>query len=465
MRIGAALFDNNNIRGRDQTLIALDGAWASISGGNPRRIESIHDLPNDIIWYTSLMFADYNQSRLARHPNFRGSDWLRTAMPLLLAEFGLDEPNATRGMAAKYMALLSARVLKVSNKRFGLVPANPFALAEDFSVAFDLPRPRLPEEMQAAFHSLAEHYYVQVVSDVSTSTRQSVMRLTRNRLVHAREMLSVPLPPDIGWQNIKIQKDNSDAWLDTLTTPFIARVRIKNINPAVADIMSFGSGGKQIKEWMTDIEWRVYREHCTIDIVSVFACKNDELVIHPMAGYLPTGILSELSPTFGIIAENMWLSLCKGFRSGSSAPPKYTAAAAYLRAIDRITLFKIALQLATRGISINSYSTGSISVFCPENDIGRIVNIASQYGLLPPRSKIFEHERKMQSRPEHQRIPITSPPKELGLVVLDHHLRTNVNTAQYFDIDERIINDALTDEERHQYLAEQLKQNTTPMEA
>lgn len=455
MRIGAVLFDNaNHVRGADMDMMAFDGAYASIQGGQARYIKSLHDLPTDVVWYTNIMFNDFSLTSLRNHPNFRSREWLRIRMDQLQNEFALDERNCPRSDAVQYLSALAARVVKICNRDFGLEPRLN-TLADDLAAAFELPPSRVPENLQSAIHSLATHFSTQVVTDLQFTKRQPILTLAKNRVQHARELLAYPLPPDTNWAPVKnsgLGKAMTEDWIDSLKGPFLAKVRIRDINPAIADILSFGSGAKIVKEWITDVEWRAYRGHCRIEVISVFQPVDHESKPHELAQHIPpAGDVFDLSPTHGLMAENLWVAITRpGRRDGQHK--RYTAAGAWLRSIDRVLMFNEALRLANMGLQIFSYGVGQITIKCPENEIGQIINIGARHGLMPARAKVIEHNGLMQTRPKELQLAITPPPRELGILTVDHHVRTKFSIADILQIDEKIIDNTVAEEEKKQFL-------------
>lgn len=123
MRVGAILFDpSNNIVASDRTVVSLDSAWASISGGQARRVQSIHDLPSDVVWLTNLTYNNFYRAGLQKHPNFRYEGWLRTLFNQLVAELGIDLNNVSPDITVSTIATIAQRTVNVAQSRYAVSP-------------------------------------------------------------------------------------------------------------------------------------------------------------------------------------------------------------------------------------------------------------------------------------------------------------------------------------------------------
>ena len=364
MRVGAILFDpNNNIVASDRTLVSLDSAWASIGGGQARRVQSIHDLPSDVLWLTNLTYNNFYRAGLQRHPNFRNEGWLRTLFNQLVAELGIDLNNVSPDITVSTIAAIAQRTVAVAKSRYEVHPKSK-RLNEDFAIAMGAPRSALPDM-----------FYSHFGAGLPTVT------VRRNRLRHAREVLATPVPTDTGWELEKaVAPDRNDKWLESINTPFLVKCTVSNVKPMIAEVLSW--------EWLTDIEWRVVRQYGDVAVSAALICKNPAAPL-PQAKLLPEGPLDELSFTYGLIAEQIWTAMTnKQHYKGDVS--RYTAAAAWLRAADRMAMFDYAQKLYGRGLNVMSYGVGNVVLRYPENGLRRTLDIATDIGLMPPASKLAE---------------------------------------------------------------------------
>lgn len=390
MRAGAVLFDLDNfITANDGTSISLDRAWASVGGAPARRVQSLHDLDSDVVWYTNLNHNQMWQARLHEDPKVRTSGWLRTSLFQLTDELGIDAHAVAPDVAASALATLASRVIEVAERDYGVRPQSRYQLNEDFAARLNAPRSAIPDAFyDACFKDIAEHVTVTVVANQSHSAYSPTVTFRNNRVRHAREVLATPVPPDTGWRPYALAHEEN---LDDLRLPFLADCKITDVKPAVAEILSWGIGAKRQRTWITDIEWRVLRELATVQIKRVLVCDQPAEVL-PQASIVPDYPHAELSVTAGLIAEQIWTALTMS-RPYRGADKRFTAAAAWLRSADRMRMFRFAQSLYAQGLHVSLYGVGNVVVRYPEGGLRRAIEIASGAGLLPPASKVSLAQR------------------------------------------------------------------------
>lgn len=393
MRIGAILFDSgDNIVGSDRTIVSINCGWASISGGPARRIQGINDLPSDVIWFTNLTYTNFFKAQLHKHPNFRNAEWLRTQFFQLVSELGVDMHSVSPHIAVSAIATIAQRVVDVAEKTYGVVPNSPRKFNDDFARMLGAPRSSLPNAIYGLFKPICEHPSVSVIKGVNYSQSLPSITLRRNRITHAREILSSQVPMDTGWEmESSVAPDGSDHWLEKIRTPFLVKCKVSNVKPMIAEVLSWGAGAKSPRLWLTDVEWRIVRQHGTVQVEDAIVCKNDYIQL-PQAKCIPALKGAELSLTYCLIAENIWTALTNP-QHHKGDETRFTAAAAWLRSVDRMIMFDYAQKLYGRGLDVMSYGVGNVVLRYPEGGLKRVLAIALDVGLIPPASKVAEAER------------------------------------------------------------------------
>jgi hypothetical protein len=166
--------------------------------------------------------------------------------------------------------------------------------------------------------------------------------------------------------------------------PFLVRCRITNIKPIMAEALSWGSGSKSIREWLTDVEWRIVRQYADVELRAAMVCEQGYESLDSYAAMLPKAGANELSYSLGLVAEQVWTALMnKQPRAGRITG--YTARAAWLRAIDRMQMFDYAQKMQSRrGVTLISYGMGNVVVRVPEGGTKNILDMAVDIGLMPP---------------------------------------------------------------------------------
>lgn len=384
MRIGAIVFDPSSvIGGSDRTVVSLTGGWASVGGTQARRIQGITDLPNDVIWLTNLGYTAFLAAKLNMHANFRNEGWLRTAFEQIATEFGLGRDTGKAKDTAETLSLIAHRVVAYSCKELGILVQSHARLNDDYAAAMGLDRCRIPESAYSTFETIAGHPKVSVIQSVSFGRgTASSMTLRCNRLTYAHRMLAHKVPPDTGWELVKQKLTESE--LERMEKPFLVRCRITNIKPIMAEALSWGSGSRSIREWLTDVEWRIVRQYADVELRAAMVCEQGYESLDSYAAMLPKAGANELSYSLGLVAEQVWTALMnKQPRAGRITG--YTARAAWLRAIDRMQMFDYAQKMQSRrGVTLISYGMGNVVVRVPEGGTKNILDMAVDIGLMPP---------------------------------------------------------------------------------
>ncbi len=397
MRCGIVLFDSaNNVSIGDKTFASLDAGWACVGGQSPHRISSIHDLDSAVLWITNLTEEQFYRAKLAGNVNFRSEGFFRSTLRHIYTELGVDPQFISSDVVAAVLATIAQRVLDESLTRYKVNPRSR-ALNEDFASALSAPRSQIASDMYELFEASAQHAYVRAVQSNTYMNQGATLTLRRNRLTHAREILNSPVPPDAPWDYIpreKLPASQSDieSMLEQSNTAFLVRCNTRNVNPLVADVFSIGSGAKVIREWLTDIEWQQAREWADIDYLGLLLCRAPSAPI-PQAEALPSGQYAPLSFTTGLIAEQVWTAMTMRQRTSRNDAGRYTAAAAWFRSMDRVSMFSYAQQLHAKGLTVWGYGVGSVVIRHAEGGLRHALDVSNTIGLLPPASKLVEARR------------------------------------------------------------------------
>lgn len=387
-KIGAIFFDTgNDIVGGDINLVALKEGWASIAGDNPFRVSSIHELPTDVIWYTNLVYSKFQRAGLGRHPNFRSDDWLRTSNNQIQAELGINQNDFGSSKCVQIMGLLANRVVNTAIDRHNIVLKNA-KLNADFAQAFNLPKSTISDRHYPFIEPIAAHSFISVIHAINYMNKNPTLTVRPNRLYHARAILSTPVPADNGWTLMEFKEGNGNLKLESIDTPFLAQCSLSNINPMIAEILSWGSGSQKPREWLTNIEWNYIKKFADITVTKALVA-NEAGQILPQINELPEESTSALSYTNGLIAEQVWTAITSK-QYFKPAEYRFSAAAAWLRAADRMIMLDHAQKLFSKGLTVSSYGTGNVVIRVPDRGLRHALDVAINFDLLPPASRFLD---------------------------------------------------------------------------
>lgn len=389
MKIGAIFFDSaNSSLGTTGDSSALGSGWASIAGSSPVRVQSIHDLPTDTIWLTNLTYSSLCQSKLNEHPNFRSDAWLKTPVKQLVAELGVDCGRNPVDTACVVISTLAHRVVDVSNVNYGVSPRSQ-SLVSDFAEAIKAPATDTPDELAPVIDPIAGHPAVSVIRSSGGLESTASVLLRKNRLFHADRVLSTLVPIGGTWLKEKTSTlEGHHQWLEQVNTPFLVECSISNLDPITAEILSWGSGSSTPRNWLTNIEWNVVRQFSDIKIGRVYIYSDEGMVVDQHS-LLPQGPHAALSMTSCLIAEQLWCSMLLK-KPAYGMKSNYTAASAWLRSTDRMEMFEYAKRLYSAGLDVIRYGNGNVIVNYQNGGLSRIMDVATDLGLMPPTSKFLE---------------------------------------------------------------------------
>ena len=381
MRVGVLMFDEHDHRiDGCQRENGIPAAWASVSGDSAFRVmDPRSDLPEDVLWWSNLRDDDLHRiSTTTTTANIRHHGWLRSSFERLRNELGLTGQTMHPSGVAPFMARLAQRLVDVSAQRFANLRLSRPRLSEDLASIITAHEPDVTNTYQATINQVADQPYVFVSQKAALTDGAAPILITRNRLRHARDLLSLPLPPNAGWRFHDFRGSGSD--LEQIKTPFLVQCSLGSANPLVSDILLNQRGYQVNKRWMTNNEWHALREYADMQCHALIESTGEP---RNFATLLPQESLCELSISTALMAEQVWT----GLASASFAKRfehQYSAAAAWLRAADRIAMFQFARRLHERGVSILSYGLGSVSAACLASQKGKVLDAAIQVGLLPP---------------------------------------------------------------------------------
>jgi len=390
MRTGAVFFVQKSIANTLEMLEGKEGVWASISGEKAWRISSIHELKNDVLWFTNLNYNDFYRSGLQNKPNFRNESWLRSLFNQFVVELGVDKNSVSPDITVSTIAAIVQRVVTIAIVRYGVFPESK-RLSEDFAKKIKIPQSILPNDLYKIFNTAANRLTSRTVLSKNSNMKFSTITVRCNRLCYARTMLATPVPSDTTeWEMDKITTLNhhNDEWLEGINMPFLVKCTINNINPEFAEILLLNRNFSNEGEWLTDIEWRVIRKYSNISINEILICKKPAILLQ-QAKLLPQYPLDELSFTYGLIAEQIWTAITNKQICKDNVN-RYTIAAVWLRAADRILMFDYARKFSRAGINVIGYGLGHIVLSYPDNELRYTLSIAIDSGLMPPSSKLAE---------------------------------------------------------------------------
>lgn len=404
LRYGVVIFDNGQPGGP---------GWSCIAGETPERIDSQVGLPTDVLWWSNAEYRDFRAGGLSQNGWFRHAGFTRIQMRQALSEWGAqkDPPDAVAAMLATLFgrimgcARLALEAASDSGRNLGrnegaasrLAGGDCFrapALAGDLSRLFPTPdQPRGDIE-------LAVQQSVQVYTKTQVrGVRDGVLiPLRRPRVPYALTMVTCAVPEG-SWQFVgpeRMPQSGRHAWLSGQGRPYFARVHVSGGEDDALALFAFGSGaqdrggGSVRRGWASGLEVDELARYASVEIDGAWLGET----FAPLPTSLPTDLAARLvSPlalsswSAGVFAENWWLGALQPVRNRQQKDgncPSFRAA--WLRAHDRVEMFRSVLPLHRLGYAVTGYGVGTATVSSAADEVRQLAADAYEAGLMVPLS-------------------------------------------------------------------------------
>lgn len=360
--------------------------WASVRGKTAYRIRGTGDLATDVFWWTNLPASTFMLIGGLPATRLKRDDYLRPNMGQLHRELGLLANRMSAARIAEITSEIFDRVMRLASTQYGLPRPHDLALSDDlYSHIIKEDRsitPEIDEALKQAYQA-----YVQCENAMPMHSKMVIFR--RPRIAHALDVLSTPVPGE-QWEFIEESRLPAEGkridWLVSQDRPALVRVSIKRIDHEVAQIISFGGGSKEPRNWISHPELLTLSKFAKIKIDAVFL--GNEYTPHPIYKDMYTGgQMGPLSTSIGILAENYMVALStpRSFRKFSKSPEKVTSPrAVWYAASDRFHMLMPALMMHGSGFVVRGYGRGMVILGVQSGALHEARACASAAGLLAP---------------------------------------------------------------------------------
>jgi len=374
-RFGAVFFDDPE---------NPEEAWATIHGNEPERVGGTGDLPSDVIWVSNVDWNSAMQSGLISHPNIKISTFFRSDIKTLSREFGFNEDKNVE--ASQHFAEIFDRVVRLLIKHYNVTKLESTLKDSMRPTLLSPDRSKGKKNLDYAIESAMQTFQR---CEGRTPKGSKMLSFRFPRVEYARKLLEFPVPLG-NWKQVRGQVITADDVSKKFAEkPVLCKISIRDIDPTVANLVSFSNGSKEPRFWATSQEIYYLSKVSDIEIQSTYVCEGYE---SPSAkrDVINEGKAGELSVSCGLIAENHWVSMASPYKGQFSKINIYSDRATWMRAWDRMLCFVSAKRFADAGFHISSYGTGSILVAIPPSMLDYALEIAGELRMIPPVHAINE---------------------------------------------------------------------------
>lgn len=385
-RPGVALFDNS---------ITRDAGWYSVEGEPPIPIRSAQELSSGAVWLLNIDDDAFRESGLSQSLRFRGRDYLRSSLVSIAAEQGFAERYGRAllvrgGPSAQRLSSIFNHVRHFAGTvaQIGL-PVMQYRLGLRSHVEGQLQATKATSERdRQALMDACQRYTMSERQKQSraTSYEEKMTTFTRQRYLHARDMLDQMVPSG-GWRPMPMMRQSE---IMSHPLPLLIEAEVQSVDGQMGALINFGGSGTpgrvqgSPRRWLTSVEYAFLAPHANIGIRSVM--EAEEYVVNPMREILPVfEPIHQLSYSALLLCENIWTAVYRDPRGRS----EYTATAAWVASFDRVACAREALRLMERDpeIDVTQFGFGKVTVKTPPHGVQTGQWYAAMVGgtsLIPP---------------------------------------------------------------------------------
>lgn len=388
-RIGVVWFDDPN---------SLSLGWASLCGEAPRRIQQISDLESDGIFITNCTFPQLASVNATKEPRLRASNFFREELAMICQDLNLHVSEAPE----TYIHILSEFFDRATQQAAGLYGFDyPLSSLKESIYKQLFPTgesqtygtPKIDEAFNESYLPLQRCYYAG-----NEGTRAVKIRYSRNFFASMLTRFPIPVGPwsvYSGKLPSKMGKGKDSEVFKFLETmgnnkPAICQISVKNIALNVGPLLGFTNGTIK-RNWVPIHEAAFLASIADVTIIKIIEGSAYKPCSDTQIGWVDQGGVGDVSYSIGLVAESHIAAISSSTRRRNQ-PPIYSPRASFLKAWDRIMLFKVAKVFHDNDITVSSYAMGAINVSVRDSQLDTVKRLALEQGLTPPMSIIAATE-------------------------------------------------------------------------
>ena len=382
-------------------------AWVAVNGGEAKRINGMHQLPTDSIYWTNISYESFFRgSNADRNPWLRHDAYLVTKPKDVLLEWGLDPAATPPDYTAMFCSTMFSRVMtlafrlaKECDERLRMTTLfSTETLRSDLRRL--LPKFDFPKGEAAAVMKSGQAFQEFTRTGVRGIRGAKLFKLRRPRLPYALELLTTPVPRGpFEFRSRRELRDISPdrvAWVRGTDRPCMVEVTVDEMQEDAAPVYGFGNSTdkerKIPRSWVAHPEFLLMSSFSSLDVKNAYVGREyshlNLALPEPVRRFL-SDRHGEASWSAGIVAETLWRAATMGEPKGGprGQPGEEKAATswegAWLRAADKTSGFLSSMRLADMGYKVASYGYGWIMCNATEDQIPDLVRDALSIGFFP----------------------------------------------------------------------------------
>tara|TARA_B100001245_G_C22894595_1_gene431749 strand:+ start:8475 stop:9653 length:1179 start_codon:yes stop_codon:yes gene_type:complete len=385
-RIGVVCFED---------IEAVGKAWASESGKEAKRISGIGELSSSVYWVTNLPYNFFRKYNLNKKPNVFDHQFFRTSVKLIAGEVGLEDDLKK---LSEFCSKIFQRTFDSCESMYDIdLRYSPYrlnALLSDYVISKSvrqIPMGASSSTLMEAFMESTQQNQA-MLGEVPKGSKARTFAFPKG--AYARELLSKKYPVSTQWDmlnDIDIRTtigsregnmiSGTKAALKKITKLCENKAGLFKISVLYTErffrsFATFGQGSNYQRSWVTYPELMDIIQYNVIEIIEGYTSEIGDLPLHRDIDL----DIDEFSYSRGLTLENIWTAYTLPLNRGKF----FTPVGAYMRAYDRILCSKAAYEFSRNNLSVGSFGTGRVIVYCKKSEESLAAEIAMENGLIPP---------------------------------------------------------------------------------
>lgn len=383
-QIGVVIFD-------DPELPSL--GWASLNGERPRRIKHLADLESDGVFISNLSWQQIRNINASREPRLRTSNFFREELALISQDLDLpiiEDPASCLDKISEFFS----RCVRLAAEMYGFERVGMNLKETIYDVLFphgeptSFGTPKIDEAFDEAYLPLQKCY-------VSTraGSRNAKLRFSRSVFASLLNQFPIPVGPwsiyqgKIPTNTKECMKGEGSAVYQFLKEfgsdkPALCLVSVRNIESRCADLLAFTNGTAR-RNWVPIQEAAFLSTIGEVTVKKIIQGTRYQSYEDVSFGWQNQSVVGDVSYSLGLVAESHIAALSSGTRKKQGGVA-YSPRAVFIKAWDRIMLFKVAYALYKNDVHIRSYAMGAINVCVEDYQLEFLSEEALKLGLTPP---------------------------------------------------------------------------------
>jgi len=377
---GVAFFDTTNAKD--------GGGWCSMGGNRATRFNGFSDLNAGYIWVTNLSMMEFLEQGLSKAAHLRNATFFHLSLTQIANDCGFQQDSSIPSIV-EALSGVATHTITIARR---CMPGLRILDSLHESVYKFLGLDDYKNDPAIMYQPLFQSAF-QENSQVGGSWLQGsdTVRLSMNRVDFAEEVLSYPFPVG-AWRD-----ERSDMTADefiNLDVPALACAEVDLKAANNPNLLAFGvqwSGTAVMREWITQPEAAMLKTAgAKIKISNILrgSSVSDGFELPELITNDP---LTRSSYSAGLVAESFLHALTskRYVWNSKNLRNKYffPARAVYLKAVDRMLSYNLAMQMSDRNYIVSSYGLGVVNIQVTEDLYVEAVKDAADLGFAIVASK------------------------------------------------------------------------------